>query len=105
MGIQLNQNNKVDTTSTRAKNINPFFVMDILARAKQLEAEGRSVIHLEVGEPDFPTAQPIIDAGIKSLEQLKTHYTPACGLPELRGAISGYYKTRFNLEVSHNRIS
>ena len=103
MENKLIQNN-VDITSTRAKKIQPFFVMDILARAKQLEAEGRSVIHLEVGEPDFPTAQPIIDAGIQSLEQLKTHYTPACGLPELRELISQYYKTRFNLDVNASRI-
>lgn len=103
MENELIQNN-VDITSTRAKKIQPFFVMDILARAKKLEAEGRSVIHLEVGEPDFPTAQPIIDAGIRSLEQLKTHYTPACGLPALRELISQYYKTRFNIEVNANRI-
>ena len=104
MKNKLKQNNMVDITSTRAKNIQPFFVMDILARAKQLEAEGHDVIHLEVGEPDFATAQPIVDAGIESLEQLKTHYTPACGIPELRQSIALYYKERFNVDVDAGRI-
>jgi len=78
--------------------------MDLLARAKQLESEGRSVLHLEVGEPDFPTPQPIIDAGIKALRQLKTHYTPALGLPELRQSIASYYLQRFNINIDARRI-
>lgn len=94
----------MDKTSTRADEIPPFHVMDILARAKQLEAEGRSVIHLEVGEPDFPTPQPVIDAGIRVLQDQKTHYTPACGLVELRQAIADFYQRRFGLEVSARRI-
>ena len=101
---KINKNNNVDITSTRANNIQPFYVMDILARAKQIEADGRSVIHLEVGEPDFATAQPIVDAGIKSLQQLKTHYTPACGLPELRQSISQFYKDKFDIDVDASRI-
>lgn len=75
----------------RLADIQPFHVMDILARAKALEAAGRSIIHMEIGEPDFPTPQPIIDAGIRSLEAGHTHYTPALGLPVLRQAVSDNY--------------
>jgi len=75
----------------RLQEIQPFHVMDILARAKKLEAEGRSVIHMEIGEPDFPTPDKIIQAGIKALESGSTHYTPALGLPALREAVSQYY--------------
>ena len=75
----------------RLADIQPFYVMDILGRAKALEAAGRSIIHMEIGEPDFPTPKPIIDAGIRSLEAGQTHYTPALGLPELRQAVSDSY--------------
>ena len=88
----------------RAAGVRPFYVMELLARAGQLEAEGRSVLHLEVGEPDFPTPQPIIDAGIRALRQLKTHYTPALGLPELRQSIADYYQQKFNIEIDPRRV-
>jgi len=78
--------------------------MDLLARAKQLEAEGRSIIHLEVGEPDFATARPIVDAGIQALRQLKTHYTAATGLPELQQAIADHYQRKFALQIDPRRI-
>ena len=96
-------NHKTSLTR-RAAGIRPFYVMDLLARAGQLESEGRSVLHLEVGEPDFPTPQPIIDAGIRALRQLKTHYTPALGLPELRQSIAGYYLQKFNINIDARRI-
>jgi aspartate/methionine/tyrosine aminotransferase len=98
--------NKTDKTllTGRAADVRPFYVMDLLARAKQLEAEGRSVLHLEVGEPDFPTPQPIIDAGILALRQLKTHYTPALGLPELRRSIAAYYQQKFNIGIDARRV-
>lgn len=75
----------------RLANIQPFQVMDILARARALEAAGRSIIHMEIGEPDFPTAEPIVQAGIEALRSGKTHYTPALGLHELREAIAESY--------------
>lgn len=90
--------------SSRAEDIRPFYVMDLLARAKELESKGRSIIHLEVGEPDFATAQPIVDAGIKALQQLKTHYTPALGLPELREVIAGFYQRKFGINLDARRI-
>ncbi len=60
--------------------IQPFHVMALLARARELEATGRSIIHMEIGEPDFVTPQPLIDAGIRALQDGHTHYTPAAGL-------------------------
>ena len=73
---------------------------EILARAKALEAQGRDIIHLEIGEPDFATAEPIVNAGIETLKQYKTHYTPSLGLPALREAIAGYYDRKFSLDIN-----
>lgn len=63
---------------------------DILVRAKALEAAGRSVIHLEIGEPDFPTPRHIVEAAKAALDEGWTHYGPTQGLPELREAIAAY---------------
>ncbi|MDT8311815.1 MAG: aminotransferase class I/II-fold pyridoxal phosphate-dependent enzyme, partial [Methylophaga sp.] len=90
--------------SRRAAEIEPFHVMAILARAKALEAQGRDILHLEIGEPDFPTPQPIINAGIKALQNQQTFYTPALGLPPLREAIADWYQTRYGLTISPKRI-
>lgn len=88
----------------RAAAISPFHVMDILAQAKQLQSQGRDIIHMEVGEPDFDTPEPIVEAGIKALEAGKTHYTPALGLPELREAIANWYQDYYQLDISPERI-
>jgi aspartate aminotransferase len=61
---------------------------DVLVRARALEAQGRSVIHLEIGEPDFPTPAHIIEAAKRALDEGWTHYGPTAGLPELREAIA-----------------
>lgn len=90
--------------STRSKELSPFHVMDILAQAKALSQQGKTIYHMEIGEPDFATAEPIINAGIKALQQLKTHYTPALGLPELRHAVAEYYDRKFSLTVNPERI-
>lgn len=90
--------------SSRMGEIKPFQVMAILAQAQALQAQGKDIIHLEVGEPDFPTAGPIVQAGIDALRQGKTHYTPALGLPLLREKIAEYYQTRFGVSVSPHRI-
>ncbi|MFT7110167.1 MAG: aspartate/methionine/tyrosine aminotransferase [Psychrobacter glaciei] len=88
----------------RLNNIAPFHVMDLLAKAKQMQAEGRDIIHLEVGEPDFFSPKAVIDAGIKALEQGKTHYTAATGLPELKQAICDFYLTRYDKKVDPEQI-
>jgi aspartate/methionine/tyrosine aminotransferase len=88
----------------RVAEIAPFHVMGLLARARELEAQGRSIIHMEIGEPDFPTAKPICDAGIRIIETGNLFYTPALGLPELRAAIARYYRERYQAEVPASRI-
>lgn len=98
--------NKVNATkvSTRAQLIQPFHVMDILAQARQLEAQGKDVIHLEVGEPDFTTPDRVKAAAIKAINNDKTFYTPATGLIELRQAISDYYQSELNARVRPENI-
>jgi aspartate/methionine/tyrosine aminotransferase len=88
----------------RIEEIRPFHVMDVLARARALERAGQSVIHMEIGEPDFSTPIPVVEAAIAALRAGKTHYTPATGLPELREAIAGFYRDREGLEISPERI-
>ena len=88
----------------RLDDIEPFHVMEVIKRAADLEAAGRSVIHLSIGEPDFPTAQPVLDAAARALQGGAMRYTPATGLPALREAISRHYTTRFQLDVPADRI-
>ncbi len=88
----------------RMAEIEPFHVMDLLAKARQLESEGRSIIHMEIGEPDFSTPQPVLDAAQKALTAGETHYTPAMGLPALREAIADFYRQRYGVEVPARRI-
>jgi len=71
--------------------IEAFHVMEILARARHLEAQGHDIVHMEIGEPDFPTPQPVLEAGIDAIRNGQTHYLPALGLPALRSAIAGQY--------------
>jgi len=83
----------------RMQEIAPFRVMEILARARAMESQGRDVVHMEIGEPDFVSPQPVIDAAIAAQRSGKTHYTPAAGLPALREAIAAYYQSRFGVDV------
>lgn len=93
-----------ERVAARMADIAPFHVMDILARARALEAQGRDIIHLEIGEPDFPTPAPIVEAGVAALRTGHTHYTGALGLPELRNAIAGFYDHRWNATVDPTRV-
>ena len=90
--------------SDRSHQIAPFHVMDILARARQMQAQGRDIIHLEVGEPDFATPEPIVRGGQAALNQGHTFYTAALGLPALRAAIADWYGQRFGVNVAAERI-
>lgn len=90
--------------ANRVDSISPFRVMAVMERAKALQSEGRHILHMEVGEPDFATIQPIIDAGIASLAAKHTGYTQALGLPELRQAIADYYASDYGLNISPQRI-
>jgi len=90
--------------SARSRDIEPFHVMALLERAQQLQALGKDVIHLEIGEPDFATAAPIIAAGQAALAAGHTRYTPARGLPALREAIADHYARRHGLSIEPQRI-
>ncbi len=87
-----------------AKQIQPFHVMEILAQARQSELRGQDVIHLEIGEPDFPTPQPVIRRVSTFLEQGSVGYTPAGGLPALRVAIAEYYRERYGVKLRPERV-
>ena len=95
---------KTPNLAQRMAAIQPFHVMALLARARELEAQGRDIVHMEIGEPDFETPAPITAAGIEALHQGRTHYTPARGLLELRQAISAFYRTEHNVTVDPERI-
>lgn len=90
--------------SRRSQEIEPFHVMSLLARAQALEQAGHDVIHLEIGEPDFTTAAPIVQAGQAALAAGHTRYTAARGLPALRQAIAGFYHDRYQVQIDPERI-
>jgi aspartate/methionine/tyrosine aminotransferase len=92
-------------TAQRAAEITPFEVMDVLARAHALEAAGRRVVHMEIGEPDFTAPEPIVEAGIRALRDGLTAYTATLGLPALREAIAGHYRDKFSENVDPARIA
>ena len=85
-------------------SVTPFRVMSVMQRAHELERAGQDIVHLEVGEPDFSTAQPIIDAGKAALDAGRTQYTAATGLEALRNKISERYRKQHGLEISPERI-
>lgn len=91
-------------SAARLDDIAPFHVVELLTRAHQLAAEGRDIIHMEVGEPDFPTPPAIATFAVDAIQQGKTKYTPALGLPELRQAIADFYRQRYGVNVSASRI-
>jgi (5-formylfuran-3-yl)methyl phosphate transaminase len=90
--------------SQKSEQIPPFLVMDVLERAMEMAANGEDVIHLEVGEPDFDTADNIIQAGLDAMRAGKTHYTPSIGIPELRRAIAGHHLQTYGVEVEPRDI-
>lgn len=88
----------------RMQAISSFYVMELLQRAKQLEQQGRDVIHMEIGEPDFPSTQSVIEAGKRCIDSGEVKYTAPAGLPELRQAIADFYQQRYQVKVSPERI-
>lgn len=90
--------------ANRNSGISPFHVMDILQRAKVLECQGRDIIHMEIGEPDFATPKTIVAAGIERLKIGDIKYTSAAGLPELREKIAAFYRSRYGVSLSAERI-
>ncbi|HEV7477785.1 MAG TPA: pyridoxal phosphate-dependent aminotransferase [Burkholderiales bacterium] len=92
-------------TARRADEIEPFEVMDVLSRAHALEAAGRHVVHMEIGEPDFTAPAPVVEAGIRAIRDGLTAYTATLGLPALREAIAAHYQTRFSKKIPPERIA
>src|SRR5512146_867619 len=90
--------------SRRMAEIEPFRVMDVMSRAAALEREGRSIVHMEVGEPDFPTPEPVRRAAAEALAGGPLPYTVALGLPALREAIARFYRTRYGFSLSPERV-
>lgn len=88
----------------RLDDIQPFRVMKLLGRAQELAEQGHDVIHMEVGEPNFPTPEPIIKAGIEALKNGKTRYTSARGIPDLISAIAQHYAEHYHLSIDPERI-
>jgi len=92
-------------TARRADEIEPFEVMDVLSRAHALEAAGRHVVHMEIGEPDFTAPPPVVEAGVRAIRDGKTAYTATLGLPALREAIASHYGEKFRQNISEKRIA
>ena len=88
----------------RTEGISPFYVMELLRRAKQLEEQGKDIVHMEIGEPDFMTPSPIVAAGVEQIETGAVKYTSAAGLPELREKISEFYRQHYSVTVDKRRI-
>jgi aspartate/methionine/tyrosine aminotransferase len=84
--------------------IETFHVVDLVTRAKALEAEGRTIVNLVVGEPDAPAAAPIAEAGIQAIRSGHVHYTPGLGTTALRREIARWYDTRYGVVVSPDRV-
>ncbi|NTW28568.1 MAG: pyridoxal phosphate-dependent aminotransferase [Coriobacteriia bacterium] len=90
--------------SRRSEGIRPFVVMDIVACATELEAQGRDIVRLEIGDPDFPTPKVISDAAEAAMQSGSTHYTPSLGLLDLRDALSAHYRDHYGATVDPANI-
>jgi aspartate/methionine/tyrosine aminotransferase len=90
--------------AARMADIEPFHVVVLVTRAKELEAQGRSIVNMVIGEPDSPVAPPIAEAGIRAIQSGQVRYTPGLGTTALREAIAAWYRTRYGIEVPVSRI-
>ena len=94
----------IDQIAKRMEEISPFYVMELLQKARELEKQGRNIVHMEIGEPDFATPEYVIKAGIAHLQTGQVKYTPAAGLPELREKVARFYEQRYSVFVDKQRI-
>jgi len=88
----------------RMKSLGTETAFEVLAKARALEKQGKDIVHLEIGEPDFDTPRNIKDAAIKALNEGYTHYVPSAGIPELRQAIADYISKTRNLKVTPEEV-
>ncbi|MEQ8200065.1 MAG: pyridoxal phosphate-dependent aminotransferase [Syntrophomonadaceae bacterium] len=91
-------------SSSRTQQLSPFIVMEVLEKAQTMMADGQDIIHLEVGEPDFPTPEPVKEAAIKAIREDDTHYTHSLGKITLREEIARYYLRKYGVEISPDQI-
>jgi aspartate/methionine/tyrosine aminotransferase len=89
----------------RMSRIGVETAFDVLVRARKLEAQGKNIIHLELGEPDFDTPRHIVEAAKKALDEGYTHYGPSAGLPELRESIARYVSRTRGIKVGPENVS
>ena len=92
------------TPAQRAKDIPSFIVMDVLEKAQELERQGRSIIHMEIGEPDFPTPRCICEGAEKAIRDGHTHYTHSLGLIELREAVCRHYDEKYGVRIHPDQV-
>lgn len=90
--------------SDKCACLKPFYVMEILERAKELEQRARKIIHLEIGEPDFDTPECVKQAARQALDRGETHYTHSMGIPELRQSISRHYNKTYHVDIDPDQI-
>jgi len=90
--------------ASRMDKLGTETAFEVLAKAKALEKEGRDIVHLEIGEPDFDTPNNIKEAAIKAMKAGYTHYTPASGIPELRKAIAEYLSKSRGIDVDPEEV-
>src|SRR6056297_1946861 len=88
----------------RATEVTPFLAMEIMERAKELELAGRDVIYLCLGEPDFPTPEPIVTAAREAMLAGETRYTHSLGRMELRTALVEHYRCRYGVTIQPEQI-
>src|SRR5918912_4318891 len=90
--------------ASRMARLGTETAFEVLVRARALEAQGKHIVHLEIGEPDFDTPANVIEAAVDALHQGYTHYGPPAGLPELRQTIADYISRTRNISVSPDEV-
>jgi len=90
--------------AARLDHIAPFHVMELAKMAAELERQGRHIIHMGIGEPDFTAAPAVIEAAARAMAEGKLQYSPATGIPAMRQAISAHYRQAYGLDVAPSRI-
>jgi len=88
----------------RVKKLKPFYVMELLETAREMESRGEDIVHMEIGEPDFPTPRPVKEAAIRAIGEDHTFYTQSLGLPSLKERIAEFYRTNDSITIPPGRI-
>lgn len=94
----------MNLSSSRTEQLSPFIVMEVLEKAQAMAAQGEDIIHLEIGEPDFTTPEPVKEAALRAIKQNDTHYTHSLGKLTLREEIARYYWEKYGVKVSPEQI-